>query len=148
MRRSSPSNVRATGAGIRGIAVLVAALIAAGCTPGWGPVFAGPGSASATRPARCRKVAHILVKQRDEAIRIRRQVLAGDEDTFAELARTKSIDTGTSDNGGVFDMCRGQTVPEFDRATFALGVGETSQPIHSAYGWSIIQVRADLDERD
>lgn len=60
---------------------------------------------------------------------------------FAELAKANSQDSGTVGNGGSLgDVERGQMVPEFDEATFALAQGEISEPVKSQFGYHIIKV--------
>jgi peptidyl-prolyl cis-trans isomerase SurA len=59
---------------------------------------------------------------------------------FEDLARQYSED-GTASNGGDLGWVNpGDTVPEFEKAMNALKPGEISEPIHSPFGWHIIQV--------
>lgn len=61
---------------------------------------------------------------------------------FAEMARKDSDDKGSAIAGGNLGMFqRGQMVPEFERAAFALKTGEISQPVRSDFGYHIIQVQ-------
>ena len=85
-----------------------------------------------------RRVSHILVATEAEAERIRAEATP---ETFAQLARENSIDTTTKDNGGDLGaLVKGQFVPEFDKAAFALKDGEISQPVKTQFGWHIITV--------
>ena len=59
---------------------------------------------------------------------------------FEELARQYSED-GSANNGGDLGWVNpGDTVPPFEKAMNALGLGEISEPILSPFGWHIIQV--------
>lgn len=61
---------------------------------------------------------------------------------FADAARKDSDDKGSAVAGGNLGMFqRGQMVPEFERAAFALKTGEISQPVRSDFGYHIIQVQ-------
>jgi peptidyl-prolyl cis-trans isomerase SurA len=63
---------------------------------------------------------------------------------FEELARQYSED-GSANNGGDLGWVNpGDTVPQFEKAMNALGIGEVSAPVLSPFGWHIIQV---LDRR-
>lgn len=85
-----------------------------------------------------RQVSHILVATQAEAERIRAEVTP---ENFAQLARENSIDTTTKNNGGSLGaLVKGQFVPEFDKAAFALKDGEISQPVKTQFGWHIITV--------
>ncbi len=59
---------------------------------------------------------------------------------FASLARDYSDDPGSKDNGGSLgEFAKGQMVPEFEKAAFALRVGDISKPVKTNYGWHIIR---------
>jgi len=59
---------------------------------------------------------------------------------FAELARLYSNDLSAAKGGDLGWLYQGDTVPEFERAMDALGIGELSQPVQSPFGWHLIQV--------
>ena len=72
---------------------------------------------------------------------LRAKILAGAK--FAELAQTESDDVGSGQNGGDLDTFgHGAMVPEFEKAAFALKVGEVSEPVRSAFGYHLILVEA------
>ena len=59
---------------------------------------------------------------------------------FEELARQYSED-GSANNGGDLGWVNpGDTVPPFEKAMNALGLGELSEPVLSPFGWHVIQV--------
>ncbi len=85
------------------------------------------------------RAAHILVSDRDLAVQLRDQVLAGAD--FAELASTYSEDQGSKDNGGDLGWFgRGEMVTEFEEAAFSLQPGEISEVVETSFGYHIIQV--------
>ncbi|MDE6243892.1 MAG: peptidylprolyl isomerase [Muribaculaceae bacterium] len=59
---------------------------------------------------------------------------------FTQYAVRLSDDKGSARQGGsVGWFGSGRMVEEFDSAAFALGVGEISEPVRTAYGWHIIK---------
>ena len=82
---------------------------------------------------------HILVKTEEEAIEIRKQLLKGA--SFEEMARKYSIcPSGASNGGNLGFFGKGIMVPEFEKAAFALSVGEISQPVQTQFGYHIIKI--------
>jgi parvulin-like peptidyl-prolyl isomerase len=84
-----------------------------------------------------RDVRHILVNTKKLADDIEAQLKAGGD--FAALAKKYSKDPGSAAQGGKLTISKGQTVPPFDKAAFTLKDNETSAPVHTTYGWHIIQ---------
>ena len=102
------------------------------------------------------KVSHILIKTplpaagakedekgvadaRAKAEDVLKQVKAGGD--FAKLAEKYSDDPGSAKSGGELGWIgRGRTVPEFEKAAFSLGKGQTSDLVKSSYGFHIIHV--------
>jgi foldase protein PrsA len=97
-------------------------------------------------------VRHVLVQDKATAEKVRSRLAAGG--SWNELAKQYSQDTGSKGSGGDIGFTsKGQTVPEFDKAVFALAKegsckGKTSgacaspvsQPVKSQFGYHVIQV--------
>ena len=93
------------------------------------------------------KVRHILIavnaKEPDAAAKAKAQSIldqlhnGGD---FAELAKKDSDDPGSKSQGGELGWIKhGVTVPEFDKAAFALQPGQISGLVRTKFGYHIIQ---------
>ena len=89
-----------------------------------------------------REVRHILVPKKALADSIYAQLKAGAN--FATLAKKYSKDPGSASNGGKLTISKGQTVPAFDKTAFTLKKGELSKPIHTQYGYHIIQALSEI----
>jgi parvulin-like peptidyl-prolyl isomerase len=87
-----------------------------------------------------RDVRHILVSSKKQADDLEAQLKSGAD--FAKLAKKYSKDTSSAVKGGELTIQKGKTVPEFDKAAFALKTREISPPVHTQYGWHIIQALA------
>lgn len=83
--------------------------------------------------------AHILVETEDEAKAIITQLNDGAD--FAELAREKSTGPSGPNGGELGNFGRGQMVPAFETAAFAMPVGGYSAaPVQTQFGWHVIRV--------
>ena len=87
--------------------------------------------------AASRDVRHILVNNKKLADQIEAQLKAGGD--FATLAKKYSKDPGSAKQGGKLTISKGQTVAPFDKVAFSLKTNELSAPVHTTYGWHIIQ---------
>jgi peptidyl-prolyl cis-trans isomerase C len=81
---------------------------------------------------------HILVPTEDEAKAIEAELKKGAD--FAALAKEKSKDPGAAEGGDLGYFTKDQMVPEFSEAAFKLDKGQISDPVHTQFGWHIIQV--------
>ncbi len=119
---------------------------------------------------------HILIRFKGSAVPVRagqpdmteeealakaqelRKKLQGGAD-FATLAKAESDDTGSgASSGDLPPFRRGQMVPSFEAAAFAMKPGQLSEPVKSQFGYHIILVishdtksfeetKADLEKR-
>src|SRR6266852_1534715 len=107
------------------------------------------------------KVSHILIKTplpapgakedqkaiadaRTKAEGVLKELKAGGD--FGKLAEKYSDDPGSAKSGGDLGWIgRGRTVPEFEKAAFSLGKGQTSDLVKSSYGFHIIHVEDKQD---
>ena len=83
---------------------------------------------------------HILVETEDQAKAIISDLRNGS--SFDDLAKTKSKDPSAAQNGGDLGyFTKGDMVPQFADAAFAMKVGETSaEPVKSPFGWHVIKI--------
>jgi parvulin-like peptidyl-prolyl isomerase len=89
-----------------------------------------------------RDVRHILVTKKALADQLYAQLKGGGD--FAKLAKKYSKDPGSAQNGGRLTITRGQTVKEFDKTAFSLKKNQLSAPVHTQYGYHIIQALSDI----
>jgi len=83
---------------------------------------------------------HILVASEAEAKTVLAEVKRPGAN-FADIAKRRSSDPGASNGGDLGFFKKGDMVPEFANAAFALKPGEISAaPVQSPFGWHIIKV--------
>jgi peptidyl-prolyl cis-trans isomerase C len=93
---------------------------------------------AANPPADQVRASHILVESKEEAQAIVERVKGGDD--FADVAREKSTGPSAGSGGDLGYFERGQMVPTFSDAAFALEVDEISEPVQTQFGWHVIKV--------
>lgn len=82
---------------------------------------------------------HILVKTEDEAKKIIEDLQGGAD--FEATAKEKSTGPSGPNGGDLGFFGKGQMVPEFEKAAFALEKGKiTDAPVKTQFGWHIIKV--------
>ena len=92
------------------------------------------------------KARHILVEDEETAKSILKQLEMGED--FAEIAKEKSTDPGSKDKGGDLGFFeRGVMDTSFEEVAFSLGIGETSAPVTTMFGYHIIRVEDKKPER-
>jgi len=96
---------------------------------------------------------HILIKTnelvseseaRSRLLALRERLVNGAD--FTELARAHSEDSSAAKGGDLGWLSPGDTVPEFERAMNALKPGQISEPVHTQFGWHLIQVLGRRNE--
>lgn len=84
------------------------------------------------------RASHILVDRFADAAQIIEKLKKGED--FAKLAEQYSTDGSRRRGGDLGEFGRGMMVREFEKAAFALQVGQFSQePVKSQFGFHIIK---------
>ena len=85
---------------------------------------------------------HILVDSEEKALEILAKIKSG-EITFEQAAMENSSCPSGQNGGNLGDFGRGQMVPEFDSAVFAMEVGEISEaPVKTQFGYHLIKLNS------
>ena len=85
---------------------------------------------------------HILVATEEQANELLAKIKAG-EVTFEDCAKENSTCPSGQMGGNLGDFSRGQMVPEFDAAVFAMEAGEISEaPVKTQFGYHLIKLNS------
>lgn len=82
------------------------------------------------------EASHILVADLHTAVTLKQKIVEGSN--FADLAREHSSCPSKASGGALGKFGPGMMVPQFEQATFALPVGEISDPVQTQFGWHLI----------
>ena len=83
---------------------------------------------------------HILVDSEEKAKEIYEKIEKG-EMSFEDAAKEYSSCPSKDNGGSLGDFGKGQMVPEFDAAVFAMAVGEvTKEPVQTQFGYHLIRL--------
>jgi peptidyl-prolyl cis-trans isomerase C len=84
------------------------------------------------------KASHILVSSRKEADKVLNKLKAGAR--FEDLAKKHSSCPSGRKGGDLGYFGRGQMVKPFENTAFTLQKGQTSEPVHTQFGYHLIKV--------
>lgn len=85
------------------------------------------------------RASHILVKTRDEAVQVIREISGGAK--FEDVAAKKSLDPSGKQGGDLGFFTKEQMVAPFSDAAFKMKKGEISKsPVETQFGWHVIRV--------
>ena len=84
------------------------------------------------------RASHILVATDVEARDVLDQLAKGA--SFEELAKMRSMDATASRGGDIGYFKQGQPIPDFEKVTMALEVGQVSGVVHTQFGYHIIKL--------
>lgn len=95
---------------------------------------------------------HILVKEEKEAQKIIDALVPlkdkALQEKFIELAKAKSTGPSGPKGGDLGNFSKGQMVPEFSKAVWALKVGKiTTKPVKTQFGYHVIYLESKADEK-
>jgi peptidyl-prolyl cis-trans isomerase C len=90
---------------------------------------------------------HILIKTEEEAEKIYDQIMK-EEIKFGEAAAKYSSCPSKDKQGRLGKYPKGQMVPEYDNASFAMEVGEMSKPVKTQFGYHIIMLHEKTEAKE
>lgn len=89
------------------------------------------------------RASHLLVDTKEEAIKLKEEILAGK--SFADAAAEVSKCPSGANGGDLGFFSKGQMVKEFEDAAFSMDVGEVSDPVKTGFGYHLIYL---TDKKD
>ncbi|WP_432402733.1 peptidylprolyl isomerase [Wukongibacter sp. M2B1] len=84
------------------------------------------------------QASHILVKEEEEINKVAKEIEGGLD--FEEAAAKYSTCPSKQRGGDLGFFTRGQMVPEFENAAFAMKEGEVSEPVKTQFGYHLIKL--------
>ncbi len=85
------------------------------------------------------EASHILVDDEAKIKEILADIKAG-KISFEDAAKANSSCPSGEKGGALGEFGRGQMVPEFEQAAFAMNVGEISEPVKTQFGYHLIKL--------
>ena len=95
-------------------------------------------------PAQIR-ASHILVAEEEKAAELYAKIQSGE--SFEELAIDNSTCPSGVNGGDLNFFSKGQMVPEFEEAAYALEVGQVSEPVKTQFGYHIIKLTEKKEDQ-
>ena len=89
------------------------------------------------------RASHILVETKEEAEKLREEILSGKD--FEDAAALNSICPSGANGGDLGYFGKGMMVKPFEDACFSMEVGDLSEPVQTQFGWHLIQL-TDIKE--
>ncbi len=84
------------------------------------------------------RASHILIDKHSQALALISKIAEGED--FRNVAKAHSTCPSKKKGGDLGWFTKGQMVPEFERAVFALSVGAmTNDPVKTKFGYHIIK---------
>ena len=91
---------------------------------------------------------HILVESEEKAKAIFEEISSGKK-SFEAAAEEYSSCPSKENGGNLGDFGRGQMVPEFDTAVFAMEIGEiTDVPVKTQFGYHLIKLNSKTESKE
>lgn len=87
------------------------------------------------------EASHILVDSQEKAAEILSDIKAN-KISFADAAKANSSCPSSEKGGALGQFTKGQMVPEFENAAFAMNEGEISEPVKTQFGYHLIHLTA------